>query len=663
MGSARRVGNRAPVATGQQKAGRRGERVLPVILLLWLRAAALLLAFTLPFGLYLATLAPTVTLEDSGELIAAAHTLGVPHSPGYPLFTMLGKLFSLLPLGNVAYRLNLMSAFFSSLAALFVAWTTASILERSTWPADPLKWAAALTAGLWFGTSFEVWEQSILTEVYALNAAVVCGFFLLLALRWRGLSSDRLFDGQCFTLGLALTTHSTSLILIPLFALNVARTGPPPGARLGRSIRAAVFFLAGLGPYLYLPLASLRDPAMDWGDPETPASLFRTLFVRHHRLSSWPAPGEYLERLQAFGALLAEQWMAALLLLALLGLAAAFRTNRNFFWHALAFLALSGPAVTLLTNIDVSASDPRVAAENLAQVSVFYIPCYALISILMGVGVFAAARFALPHAWARAFAAAVVLAPLLLAPRTCRAVDMSQYHLAEDYAGNLFGVAAQNAVVFADWDPFYFPLVYSQIVEGRRPDLLLLDQHLLRRSWYVEQLRDRRPAASAAAKPEIDAFLQAVRVFEAGEPYDGREIQRRYEALLRALVDRSVEQGRSVYFTYDPPPALVLGYSLESLLVARRLTREPRSPTPLDAAALRFRGVLEGNPLQDRWSRVFADYYGTLAYERGATVERASDFGGALELYRRAARLLAADHPLLPAVREQIARLERQTGG
>lgn len=623
----------------------------------------MLLAFALPLSLYLATLAPTVTLEDSGELIAAAYTGGVPHSPGYPLFTMLGKLFSLLPWGSVAYRLNLMSAFFSSLAAMFVTWTTALILDRATSPADSLKWAAALAAGLWFGTSFEVWEQSILTEVYALNAAVVCGFLLLLALRWRGLPSDRLFDAQCFVLGLALATHLTSLILIPLFALHVARMGPPPGLRLRRSIRAALWFLAGLGPYLYLPLASLRDPAMDWGDPETPASLFRTLFVRHHRLSGWPAPGEYLERLQAFAALLAEQWMPALLLFALIGLAAAFRTNRNFFWHALAFLALGGPAVTLLTNIDVSAADPRVAAENLAQVSVFYIPCYAPISILMGVGVFCATDFALRSARARAFAAAVALVPLLLAPRTCRAVDMSHYHLAEDYAGNLFGVAAQNAVVFADWDPFYFPLVYYQIVEGQRPDLLLLDQHLLRRSWYVQQLLDRRPEASAAAKPEIEAFLQAVRVFEAGEPYDGREIQRRYEALLRALVDRSVEHGRSVYFTYDPPPALVLGYSLESVLVARRLARELRGPTPLDAAALRFRGVLEGTPLRDRWGRVFSDYYGKLAYERGAMVERTSDFGGALELYRRAARLLAPDHPLVPKVRDQIARLERQIGG
>lgn len=74
-----------------------------------------LLVFLISFTVYLLTLCPTVYVGDSGELIAAAYTLGIPHPPGYPLFTILGKIFiTLIPIGSIAYRVNLLSAFFAS---------------------------------------------------------------------------------------------------------------------------------------------------------------------------------------------------------------------------------------------------------------------------------------------------------------------------------------------------------------------------------------------------------------------------------------------------------------------------------------------------------------------------------------------------------------------
>src|SRR5207244_3255003 len=59
----------------------------------------------------------TVTLVDSGELIVAARFLGVAHPPGFPLYLMLAHLASVVPIGNVAARVNFASAFFAALAA------------------------------------------------------------------------------------------------------------------------------------------------------------------------------------------------------------------------------------------------------------------------------------------------------------------------------------------------------------------------------------------------------------------------------------------------------------------------------------------------------------------------------------------------------------------
>src|SRR4051794_25085412 len=73
---------------------------------------------------YLRTLCRTIYVGDSGELAAAVHVLGIPHPPGYPLYVLLGKLFSMLvPIGKPALRLNLFSAVCASASSLFLFFT------------------------------------------------------------------------------------------------------------------------------------------------------------------------------------------------------------------------------------------------------------------------------------------------------------------------------------------------------------------------------------------------------------------------------------------------------------------------------------------------------------------------------------------------------------
>ena len=78
--------------------------------------------------IYLTTSSPVVYLGDSGELTAAAFCLGVPHGSGYPIYTILGKLFCLIPIGNAGFRMNLMSAVFGVLTV----WVTYSLIGRMT---------------------------------------------------------------------------------------------------------------------------------------------------------------------------------------------------------------------------------------------------------------------------------------------------------------------------------------------------------------------------------------------------------------------------------------------------------------------------------------------------------------------------------------------------
>src|SRR4051812_132752 len=98
-------------------------------------AAALVFLVSL-FG-YFWTLAPTVTLVDSGELIVAARFLGVAHPPGFPLYLMLAHLASVVPIGNVAERINFASAFFAALAAAMLVLVTSEFIASLSRPTPP----------------------------------------------------------------------------------------------------------------------------------------------------------------------------------------------------------------------------------------------------------------------------------------------------------------------------------------------------------------------------------------------------------------------------------------------------------------------------------------------------------------------------------------------
>src|ERR1043166_4506200 len=94
---------------------------------------AALVATVVSLGVYVYTLAPEVTLEDLGEFIPASVNWGVPHPPGYPLWSILTWLFTKLPFGNVAWRVNLFSAVCGAvtngLVALLISRSAASFLE------------------------------------------------------------------------------------------------------------------------------------------------------------------------------------------------------------------------------------------------------------------------------------------------------------------------------------------------------------------------------------------------------------------------------------------------------------------------------------------------------------------------------------------------------
>jgi tetratricopeptide (TPR) repeat protein len=186
--------------------------------------------FIITLGVYIATLAPNVTLEDSGELITAAAKFGVGHPPGYPLWTISGFLLShLFPFGNLGWRINLQSALFGAEAnavlTLLVCHSGRWLLQRWT-DADkqaavrPFCFYAGMFSGLTIGFSNVMWGQAVISAVHGTIQALILNLVLLLFYLWM-LEPDKgrrlVLTVLVFALG--LTNHHTLVQIIPAFLL------------------------------------------------------------------------------------------------------------------------------------------------------------------------------------------------------------------------------------------------------------------------------------------------------------------------------------------------------------------------------------------------------------------------------------------------------------
>ncbi|MEW6482047.1 MAG: DUF2723 domain-containing protein, partial [bacterium] len=164
-----------------------------------------ILVFFVSFGVYLHTLTPTVGFHDSGELISVAYTLGIAHPPGYPLYTLLGKVFiTLIPIGNIAFRMNMQSALFASLTCMLVYFITLK-LTSSIIP--------SIVASLILAFSLTFWEQAVIAEKYTLNA-FFASLIIFILLKWE--------DSRLKTPDSRLKTPDSRLLYLLSFLLGLS---------------------------------------------------------------------------------------------------------------------------------------------------------------------------------------------------------------------------------------------------------------------------------------------------------------------------------------------------------------------------------------------------------------------------------------------------------
>lgn len=205
--------------------------------------------------------APGMTWLDAGDFVTASATLGVPHPTGFPVYTVLGHLFSYLPMGNLASRTALMSAIFAGITVWFLM---ATIEKRARFLCEKLAVGGALT--LVHLSADTLGLNGRMPEVYTLNtaAAAACIYLMDRLERSADVRSIALLGFAC---GLGAANHA----LFSLFALGfvAAAFSIKTARRLGAVMTFVAVSAITSAAYAYLPLAASRSPAHNFGDPSS----------------------------------------------------------------------------------------------------------------------------------------------------------------------------------------------------------------------------------------------------------------------------------------------------------------------------------------------------------------------------------------------------------
>lgn len=347
-------------------------------------------------ALYLTKLPPVLApWRDTGEMSVAAATLGVAHPTSYPLYVLLARLASLVPLGNPAYRLNLLSAVAGAAACALLF--SAMRPKRGLW--------AALAAALCLAFNPSFWAVSQVSEMYSLWILSAVAL-LALAERLAEDRTERLWPGFCYLCGVLLSNRLDLILFAPGLVwlalswrpaskgeddlwLGISLLAIPGVCALSGSnlpaaaLIAAIFLartrgegalrrrawglgagLAGLSVYLYLPVRSSTGPFLDWNHPAVLANFVESFARTRYGgtldlISRNYAVGEmFVDNLRLWGAHLWEAFGPALAFAAF-GAAVDCREDRSRFYGRLAAWWWAGPVFIFLANMP---PNPHAAA-------------------------------------------------------------------------------------------------------------------------------------------------------------------------------------------------------------------------------------------------------------------------------------------------------------
>lgn len=453
--------------------------------------------FIICFLAYAATLNPAFHANDSPETTACSVTLGIQHPPGYPLFSLAGKVFSLIPEGSKAFRVNLAAAFFASLAVMLLylmLYDTFRKKENSFAAA-----AASLSAAFAFAFTFTFWSEALSSKggIYTMNAfflALLC----LIAFEFEKRGGVKYLYLFCFVFGLSLTNHWESMgVTAPAFGLFfflvIRKRGLKALVNVKNFSIGALFFALGVTAYGYLLIRS-QSAVLNWGDPTTLKELLYVIFREQYAdLEKARNLSVVAMQLKKISLLLAFEFSAAGLVIAALG---AFETFKRASKERFVFVSAVIAAFLLVLAFYLNLKE-----EMLWIIDVFMIPVYFCIAFFIAGFLMLVLRVAKAPAPAAVLLAAAL--PVYQAANNYASAGQQGYFYAYDFGMNVMKSTDKPAVAMLEGDFYVMPMMYFKYVD-KKTEFCPVTTLFLYKEWGVKNLKRECPGIADAIDTKLN---------------------------------------------------------------------------------------------------------------------------------------------------------------
>lgn len=510
------------------------------------------------FIIYLFTLAPSVVQIDSGELTAVQATLGIAHPTGYPLFTMIGYLFSLIPLPfSKIFQLNILAAIYCSIGVGVFTYTIKYCLdnilvfrkknlskesakkekkkskEQSTEKQieipENFKLITAVFGGLSLAFSRTFWFQSTSVEVYSLHLLLITLIiFFLLKAYVKSFENDKLSNWLLFAFFLALgfTNHLTTLMILPGTAyLYFSRYKFNSASFKKLALMITLFILVLIAIYSYLPLRASQNPILNWGNPIDWERIYRHVTGRQYQVWLFTSFDSAGKQFSHFWNILPFEFFIGLLFVLIGLIVSLFRSKTLGLFILISFL------FTLFYSINYDIHD----------IDSYFLLAFIMLAFFSSFGALKILEMkSLPKNYGLIGLGLVLVIQLFF---NFREVNQSGVYTYEDYTKAILNTSPKNSIIFSyQWDYFISASYYYQYVENQRKDITIIDKELLRRSWYYNQINNHDPNILSGVNNEVDQFLIALQPFERDEKFDANRLENLYRTIMSNLIKTNVSK-------------------------------------------------------------------------------------------------------------------------
>lgn len=520
------------------------------------------------FIVYLTTVAPSVVEIDSGELAAVQCTLGIAHPTGYPLFTILGYLFHLIPMPfSKIYQLNLLTSIWCSLGIGTFVYTSKLVLDNinsflplkfiektetvnkrkkgkqnqkiqntSKYEIPEIKrYLGAVLGGLILAFSKTFWFQSTSVEVYSLQIFLFTLIFLFLikAYLYKDDQDKIGFNNPwiifAVILALGFSNHMTTLFVLPGVAylyFDKFKFNKKSFYRIG--LMLSVFIPVLILLYSYLPIRASQNPILDWGNPNSLTRLLRHVEGDQYHVWLFSSTVAAEKQFNYFISNLPSEFIVSLFI-CLVGLIASFIKARKFFIFALITFLFT---VLYAINYDIKDIDSYFI---LAYISLAFFAVFGVVQLL---SLLKLKKY--PHTVSLCLIIVFISVQIYF---NYQNVNQSDVYTFEDYTKGVLNNCSKNSIVFSyEWDYFVSPSYYFQYANHYRQDVTVVDKELLRRSWYYHELNADHPKLLENMMPDVNSFLQALIPFESGGNFNPNLLETYYRKIMTDLVATNVEK-------------------------------------------------------------------------------------------------------------------------